>query len=97
MTEPKFETPTKKNPAVPAEADQIGSDSTQATVKSPEITKTKKEPSPLDLVLRGEIDDALNRDMLKAFTETAKEENGFSSISDLARQVSPLNLLTFTG
>lgn len=66
-------------------------------MKSPD--KTLKEPSPLDLVLRGEIDDALSRDMLKAFTETTKEVKGklFSSISDMASEVPPFNLLTFTG
>lgn len=97
--EAKFETPTKTKPAQ-AEADQIGSDSTQATMRSPpDVAKLREEPTPLDLVLRGDIDDALNRDMMsKALSAsgTTKEQDAvgaglFGSISDMACKVSPLD------
>ena len=95
--EKKFETPTKSKTAQ-AEADQVGSDSTQATMRSPPAVtqKQREQTSPLDLVLRGDIDDALDRDMLKAFSvaktqHDAVGEGLFGSISDMARQVSPLN------
>lgn len=79
------------------EIDQVASDSTRATTSVTSESKPveeQKEKTPLDFVLSVEIDEQLNRDMLKVYLPTGSNLTG--SISEVARQVSPLNLV-YTG
>lgn len=81
----EYNTP-KKN----CEVDQIASESTQENSDAKLIFR---DESPLEFVLSGEIDDLLNRDIHKTY---APNSNLAASISEIARQVSPLNIL-YTG